>query len=611
MHRLLIGKADKYLHLEPGTSFQIDMSSPIYFGDRNPSFLPGIKSYKLSVPNDAHNRLILGRPDQLDNPDDFLEEDGWVVKFDGWVLFEGRIEVEDTEKDQDFQITFIGGLAGNLNDLKTTYCNQLDLETVVLGTTDEEVIAHANQVAASPSEYNYLFPTVKVASDAAFETITENEEETTRPTQYEYANRYINGTYVRHYLPLIVNKWNAFIPMLRLRYVLDKILEQEEYSLKGVFDNDTNATELNDLIIFNNNTLDELQTQGTDDLTFEDLKLKGSFDFAEYLPEVKANDLFRNVCNTFAWSPFIDTNAKTVTLRALKDILKAPYQEDWTDKVNPTFIRGRMLENIPFRFTLNSLDEDFSSLRPARISYEDVDYIFNTFDDVIAEVDDASYNGKKIYINSLNEYFELLVSTQNGVVTRRRLRTLGKDFGIINKYQEPTYTPDLTSLLMITSTHKSDGSSFWLPFFPFFYPCYWSQLISPMSDGDIMKDIALLFYRGQRDIPTINADNPETNTYPLATPLNYDWYGNKIGDYSLVWTGTYGLYETWWKEWHEAIQRMRPVTYQTRLKAKDISNIDLSKKVRIDKHLYFIKRIRITLTTEEIKPAIIEYMQIN
>ena len=109
--------SDKYLHLEPGTSFQIDMSSPIYFGDSNPSFLPGIKSYKLSVPNDAHNRLILGRPDQLDNPDDFLQEDGWVVKFDGWVLFEGRIEVEDTAKDQDFQITFIGGLAGNLNNL--------------------------------------------------------------------------------------------------------------------------------------------------------------------------------------------------------------------------------------------------------------------------------------------------------------------------------------------------------------------------------------------------------------------------------------------------------------------------------------------------------------
>ncbi|MCH2046312.1 MAG: hypothetical protein MK212_19515, partial [Saprospiraceae bacterium] len=157
----------------------------------------------------------------------------------------------------------------------------------------------------------------------------------------------------------------------------------------------------------------------------------------------------------------------------------------------------------------------------------------------------------------------------------------------------------------------ADGNSFWLPFLPFFYPCYWKQLISPMSDGKIMKDIALLFYRGQRNIPTINADNQETNSYPLATPLNYDWYGNKIGNYALVWTGTYGLYETWWKEWHEAMQRMRPVTYQTRLKAKDISNIDLSKKVRIDKHLYFIKRIRITLTTDEIKDAIIEYMQVK
>ena len=132
-----------------------------------------------------------------------------------------------------------------------------------------------------------------------------------------------------------------------------------------------------------------------------------------------------------------------------------------------------------------------------------------------------------------------------------------------------------------------------------------------MSNGDRMKDIVLLFYRGIQTLSSINADNPDSIDYPLASPLNYDYFGNRIGNYSLIWTGQDGIFNTWWKDWHEAIQRMRGVSYSTRLKAVDIANLDLSKKKRIDKYLYFIKRIRLTITINEIKPAIVDYMQIN
>ena len=78
-----------------------------------------------------------------------------------------------------------------------------------------------------------------------------------------------------------------------------------------------------------------------------------------------------------------------------------------------------------------------------------------------------------------------------------------------------------------------------------------------------------------------------------------------------MWTGDKGLYNVWWTSWIEALKAMRPVVYATRLTASDLSNLDWRDKVRIDQHAYFIKRIQITLTTDTILPATVEYMQIN
>ncbi|MCH2046330.1 MAG: hypothetical protein MK212_19605, partial [Saprospiraceae bacterium] len=501
--------------------------------------------------------------------------------------------------------------------LKNTYLQQLDLGLIDLGNTDEDVITHANEVAQHPDAYNYVFPTVKVAAQTDFEPIPNQDSDITdeeveeRPTNYEYINRYLNSSYVRHILPLVINRWSTLTPMIRLKYVLQKALEVVGYSLKGVFDNDQHADELNQLILFNNNTLDQLASQTEEDITFENLSFKKSIRLSEYLPEFKVNELIRNVCNTFAWTPFVNTNKKEVVFSPLRDLLQAQHDEDWTDRVEPIFTRSKKLENIPMRFTFSGVSEDFSSIRKASISIDEVDFIFNSYQEFVDTITDPDDNGKRIYISSLNEFFEIILQSQNGVIIRRRIRTLGKDFGIINYYDEPEYIPKLSTLLMMTSTYFANGNSFWQPFNPFFYPCYFSGLMSPMSNGDRMKDIVLLFYRGIQTLSSINADNPDSIDYPLASPLNYDYFGNRIGNYSLIWTGQDGIFNTWWKDWHEAIQRMRGVSYSTRLKAVDIANLDLSKKKRIDKYLYFIKRIRLTITINEIKPAIVDYMQIN
>jgi hypothetical protein len=606
--RLKIGKAGRFLHLNRGTAFQLDIQSPLYFGDRDTSFLPGVKAYRLTVPNTTHNRLLLRRPDQLDNPDDFLEEDGWQVYFDSWLLFEGRLEVEDTQKDEDFRVTFIGGLAGNLNILKETYATQLDMGTLTLGETDDDVLNHMNEVAAAPGSYSYLFPQIKTSPDPAYATEDVGPDDPPAnpiATQYEFANRYYEDSYVRKLPPVFTTTWFASIPMLRLKHVIGKALALAGYSLKGVFDNDANADELNDLILFNNTTLDELEDVTDGEITFTDLKLKNTIPLNKHLPEVKLNDLIREVCNLFGWAPIINTMERVVNFKPLREIIRRPHRKDWTKKVDPRFVRGRQLEDIPQRFYLEGADGDsFYDTRPLQLVPDQVNYTFETVDAAKAVLLPAD-TGSTVYIESLNEYFEVTVLVRGGTGTLVHWFTsLGKDFGTINYYDEPDYVPDITTLLMLTRSYFQAGAINAGLTGADHLPSWWGSLVSPIEKGSPLKNMVLLFYRG---LQTDGAGNE----YPLASPLPYNYEEETIGAYSLLWTGRYGLYNVWWKEWHEALQRMRPVTYITRLSAPDISNLDLSEKVKIDKHLYFIKRIRLTITTEGIRPASIEYMQIN
>lgn len=57
-----------------------------------------------------------------------------------------------------------------------------------------------------------------------------------------------------------------------------------------------------------------------------------------------------------------------------------------------------------------------------------------------------------------------------------------------------------------------------------------------------------------------------SNRYPLLTNGVYDPnLEARLWNLSLLWTGEQGLYNVWWKAWHEAIQKMRPIKKSWRL----------------------------------------------
>ena len=598
--RLKIGKDGKFLHIRQGTQLQLDMSTPIYFGDRDPDLFPGVKAYTIAVPNTPQNRLLLNRPDSLDNPDDFLDENGWQVYYDNYLLLEGRLEVEDGVKDSDISVTFVGGLAGNVSDMKEKFLYNLDLGgDRVVGDEESDVLAHAAVVAANPDNYDYVFPTVKIDKDGE-----RNEDD--EATRYQYLNMYKVAGYVKSDTIELDESYGTIAPMARLRYVLERSLADVGYSLAGVFDTHPLKDELDELILFNTTSLDTFSgTISTDGYTFADITLKPKFNLRNHVPTKTSADLLRAVCNLLCLAPILDTAGKRVVLTWVGGLLDEVVRRDWTSKVDPIYRRDRRIEDIPLEFKYDHTSKDgYASQWQKQLNGLTVQRSHPTLQDAKNEVtldDDDTL----IYIESLNECFEALGYTR-GPLPQVFLQALskGKDLGIINEGQLPSYSPTADTLHMITKGEKRG-----IPRVDFvgekYIPAYFDDIVSPMQpEGKQIEDIILLIYRGMQT-------GFEGETYPLAASGPYDFNENEIGDMSLLWTGDKGLYNVWWKAWIEALNAMRPVVYATRLTASDLSTLDWREKVRIDQHAYFIKRIQITLTTDTILPAAVEYMQIN
>lgn len=604
--KLRIGKNGKYLNLFPDTSLQLDIISPVYFGDRSPGFLPNVKAYSFTIPNDAHNRALLDRPELLDNPKDLLVEEGWQVSYNGYIILSGRLEIEDTTRSGSYKVTVIGGIGGNLYDLKEIYLNQLDLGQPNLGEDDNTVLDTITGITQAPDDSDFLFPTVRVAQDAGLETPEFEEgdpEPDPAPTRYKYANRYRGGAHIREEVQYDNPVYSTFIPMLRLRRVIENALSQVSYQMAGVFTSHEHAEELSHLILFNTRTLDQDESL-TPPTEYEDISLKTDVDLNLHVPEVKCNDLIREVCNTFCWAPFVDPLSQVVTLTPMKDILRNQSFRDWTAKVFPEYVKSRKLRDIPVSFQYEHTSDDEYAELVDTDQHRFVTKVYATYAEADADLTNDD-RGAIVYIEAYNEYYEFrgLITRPSGTVPL--LVGLGKNLGYINDQQEPVFIPDTDSLLMWTESNAEAGWSGYS--FPGVecLPVFYGSLITPWyEDGEQIDKIVLLFYRGLQ----LDGDD---ELYPLASSGSYNYASEQVGNISLHWNGETGIYNVWWKDWHEAILRMRPVTFPTRMDESDLANLDFSKKIRIDKHLYFLKRVQITINANSINTASVEYMQIN
>jgi hypothetical protein len=608
--RLKIVKDDKSLDLLPTTALQLQLDSPLYFGDRSADLFPGVKAYTITVPATAKNRLLLGRPGQLDNAADFLQEDGWRIYYDDLPILEGRIEVEDGTAQGDINLTFIGGLAGNVSDLKDTFLHLLnyDDDDQDLGETEAEILAAATAITADVAGSPFTFPTIRISGlgDPAEDPITVPPGDPAGdPRTYKHLNLYVDDTFVKSGEIGGLQCHGTLSPQLRVKYILEQALKSVGYSLNGIFSSHELADELGDLLLFNVNTLDVQPEQNEEELTFDDLQLGGSFKLKNFLPQVTAAKLLRELCNIFCLAPILDTAQRRLILQDHAPLIDAAPAADWSKKVDPIYRRSRALEDIPQAFQYShTTDDDYAAERAKQWPGVAIDHSFENYQEAedVLTLDDLG-TLKYIYIRSLNEFFTSSIYWRAGQknlgLTRR-----GKDLGLVNENKTPLFTPGADTLHMITKNENPGRNYVLNGLGPEFVPVYYGEVITPLQSGKQLKNIIFLIYRGLQE-------RKDGHLYPLASSSRYRWDESAIGELSLLWEGTDELYGRWWEKWIEALRLMRPVNYATRLSATDLAALDWRKVVRIDKHRYFIKRIQVTLRTDRILPASVEYMQIN
>lgn len=615
--RLRIGKDGQYLDLDRGTGVQIDARSPVYFGDRSPEFIPGVKTYTFQIPKTPHNRKLLGDPARLDNPWPFLTETGWRIEFDSRVLFTGVLEVESAAWRGNIDVTFIGGLAGSLAELKENKLADLDLHTSFsVGESEADLLDHATYVTQNPADFEYRFPTIRVAADTAPEQLTDEEGNVTgiRPTQYSYLNLYRDG----HVKELELNGFNqsgSIAPQPKLEWVLRRTLAAVGYHLTGVFDTAPEREELRELIVFSNYTQDQVTGSVTGDKpTVEDISFRPVIDLNRQVPDVLANDFIRAVCNTFAWGLFVEPDTQRAALVPYRDILADNSFLDWTGRVDPNYLRERSLEGLPQNFGFDYAD-DFPNPWPLRVA--DLRNVV-TFDNTGTATFDSGFTsediGQVIYIRSINEYGQLFRFRGTAAL----YLSIGRDLATYNRPARNTYRPELTTPLLDTGLSSGTNGAIGLRFnvdpitqeptgrqpYDAYTPAFYTELVTPITNGDRTDKIALMLYRG------LQLGNDE-NAYPFATNNRYNSAQELIGSISLLWDQPGGIWPTWWEQWYEVLQRLRPVTYATRLTSRDLSGLDFRRKIRIDGQMYLLRRVRVTLTTERILPATVEYMQLQ
>lgn len=595
MSRLKIGKAANYLDLKRDTSIQIDAQSPLWFGDRQGDVLPNVKIYSFSLPSTPHNRILLNRPELLDNADDFLAENDWLMLYDGKIIERGRLEVEEAANEGgDYKATFIGGIAGKLYALKDENIGQILSKTVPLGinnnvaVNDDEVLAQAKLITATPESSDFLFPTIQVAEDTEF-------DEDDIPQNYEYLNWYFQDQFRRQRNTGLEHVNCSLAPQFKLRNVLDELLNAVSYSLTGIFDSSQYREELNNLLLFSNTTLDEVPGDEVE-LQYNNMAFARELDYSVYLPRIKGNDLLRATADTFALAIIASPQRRTISLLPYDYALKSK-SVDWTTKVGPRYIKARRLEAAPFRFQYDHLSEDYSEANRLELNGKPVSYEVETFDDMAALDLNFQSKGEIVYVRSLNEYYVILRADSSG--RGLRVAPVGKNLGIINEDAATPFSPASDTLHMITDRRDA-----------LFCPAYFADVVTPIDTGSSTIDKPVfLIYRGLQ--PSRRYSGKDSfRRYPLASSYNYNEYEEKVGELSLLWNGPDGLYNRWWKTWHEALQRMRPITMTARLTATDLEQLDWMKRIEIDGKLFLLRRIQITVTNTQISVANIELMQL-
>ena len=468
----------------------------------------------------------------------------------------------------------------------------------------DESIKLANDTVFNPTGFDYdfvFFPFYAPNGNAAenYRHVVNHFNPNGDYSGFQYGS---TGTYLNY-------RYQGLIPFAFLHKVFEYIHAELGITVEDEFWDD----ELRTLVYFNNKIFN--QTYSTDNAiaTNNIDKINSSFKYANLLPNITYKDFIYDLANMFCLVFDYESNDARIRVRPRKKILNNPIINDLTKDLNFDYV-GETETNT---YELNYTWDDAETLVQSRINPN------NNLEpkaDVIDEpsLPTPSFSLKNSIIKTIKQNLRYVLEA-----AATGYRWIFYDESL-EDYKPANATKPITTGLSTLFLNKMT-SRFWSGLVIVIKEVTW---LLPYTGGNVEIETnennigrqRILFYRGLKACDTENfrlagdteyTDNTiildsekgsslgtDEGQYPFATYHNYDYKGNKCGDYSLAWNAEDGLVNKWWFEWLNYLDNTQKVTMQFTFSISEFMQMDLLEKIKVENQIYFIDEMEVDLNNE-------------
>ncbi len=536
--------AGRPVDLPDDFSFTMNLKSPI-FGE------VGSYSYPFRIPNTPRNAILMGFRHRVENTTDVYKEDEGVFMWNGLNLFQGTVKLK-TLNSKSFEGSIFEGEGDFYYSRKYLSLQDVDFgEMVFAGETLKMDYINDCKNRVYP-ERIVTFP--MILNKSYFEKLPPEPV-------LEYFN-YYNGSLIYYFTPSAEPyDRSVIVPMLYLRYILDKIFDH----LGFVFDDSffTSDSDYNSLALFNSVDCNTGETG-----YFEYDKLRLLFNY--HLPRMTINDFFLGLETFFNIRFFVNNTTKVVKLKSVDTIVKeTDYIEFSQQVISKSTEPEELITGFHLKMEMETDDEFYVASNEAQQT------LLTNIKSSVQSVSDlmpwpASDVFDTRFVFDENNYYILNSSKVWVAVTEM--------YWTWNLFSEWIYKNNDQSIETKFSTLKDDGVT-----------PYNSLIGNAMTEWK--KVTPKLFFTHYQD----NGYGDQKQVGRCFTPTNNLFYG-----------GQYGLMNKQYKAYLDFRMSTKLVKINKQMSYLELKEFDFSRKYMINGVKYLVKSIQVTLKKDRIMPALLE-----
>lgn len=563
------------LDLFPGTVVSYELRNQIFSGTSS-DVLPGSYQTPLTVPLTSNNKMRLNNPQLRNNADSMMTDEPATVDALGSIGRNGLLSVTSAnEREARVQTVF-----NPFKKLKNIKLTELDLGGErIIGADSDAARAHAKDTAFNNLNYDYIFFPIQ---NAAFL----NDIPATGGNARFWQN-YWDGA--AQEFPENPDAPIA-MPFVKVEYLLERIFADTGFQFVNGWQTDF---ELRRMVIYNNYSI--CNADGT---------WKPYINLINHVPDIPVTEFLKAFMSNFALGLFVDYDAFKIELLPIRDLIKRSAKHDWSDKLIRYSNIERNKFNAPDAYRYADISDEFLNT----VAHEQRPTDFTTVDNYGDLPQPPPATPENYYIKSLNQYVEW--RQPNALFLFGGGENLFYDLGIAPEYN--TETEFQVKCVPIANIFLA-YNPYRLHFFKFNnlnldamreFPIIGVSGKVPDVQGNESASMPFRYtiYRGL-------ALDQNSNQYPYASCFPYV-NQTLIENYSLTWTGERGIYEQWYRRWHEMLRYGKPVSCELKLTQSDLNRFSLKDKVRIDNIDYFIKSMKVSFDSSGLLPVKCELISV-